>query len=338
MKLPQRIAVFVSLGQKIGNLSIDQLDELTLGARNENAWFNAENVIRAFHGIQHLLNENSLHKWLEQYDMEDVKAQEVGIVMAGNIPMVGFHDLMCVCLSGHHAMVKMSKDDTYLTTIIIQWIKELDKENVVKVSQVERLNHVDAVIATGSDNSARYFEYYFRKKQKVIRKNRTSVAVLTGKESETELNKIGQDIFWYFGLGCRNISKLIIPLDYRIETFFEAIESYAPVIHHHKYRNNYDYHKSILLVNGDKHLDNGFLLLKESDQLISPLSVLYYQRFETPEEVDKYLEANQEKIQCVVGQGHTELGKAQQPEVWDYADGVDTLAFCMNLKQKNAVE
>jgi len=331
MKVDQRIKVFVNLGLKIQNLTKEEQEEITSATRNENAWFTSENVTRAIEGIQCLLNEKSLLKWLEKYKLTIGKPQKIGIIMAGNIPLVGFHDLLCVCLSGHVAMVKMSKDDTYLMTKVIDWVQQLDINNVVKITIAERLNDAEALIATGSDNSARYFEYYFRSLPKIIRKNRSSLSVLTGKEDEETLSEIGKDIFWYFGLGCRNISKLLIPKDYDIARLYEAIERYEPVIHHHKYRNNYDYHKSIYLVNGDQHLDNGFLLLKESAQVVSPLSVLYYQRFENHEEIAQYLELNKDKIQCVVGEGFIPFGKAQLPEVWDYADGVDTMEFCLSL-------
>ncbi|MEQ8240139.1 MAG: acyl-CoA reductase [Cyclobacteriaceae bacterium] len=331
MKVDQRIKVFVNLGLKIQNLTKEELEEITSAARNENAWFTSENVTRALKGIQLLLDEKSLLEWLENYTLTINKSQRIGIIMAGNIPMVGFHDLLCVCLSGHEAMVKMSRDDTYLMTCVIDWIKELDVNNSVKITIAERLNDAEALIATGSDNSARYFEYYFRSVPKIIRKNRTSLAILSGKEDEETLSEIGKDIFWYFGLGCRNISKLLIPKDYDIAKFYEAIERYEPVIHHHKYRNNYDYHKSIFLVNGDQHLDNGFLLLKESEQVVSPLTVLYYQRFENDEEMTQYIDINKEKIQCIVGEGFIPFGKAQLPEVWDYADGVDTIEFCLSL-------
>jgi hypothetical protein len=214
----------------------------------------------------------------------------------------------------------------------------IDARFSAKYTFVDRLKDFDAVIATGSDNSSRYFEYYFGKVPHIIRKNRNSVAVITGDETIEELNLLGHDIFDYFGLGCRNVSKLLIPRGYDVGTFFRPIETYQPVINHHKYNNNYDYNKSIYLVNSEKHFDNGFLLLKESESLASPLAVLYYEYYDALADAEETINANSDKIQCVVCISPLKLatqvvtpGESQQPQLWDYADGVDTMEFLTSL-------
>jgi hypothetical protein len=331
MTSENRISAFIKLGEKISNLSKEELDELQLRARLENAWFTPENTKRALDGITELLNEKKLREWLSKYDLNAEVPKIVGIVMAGNIPMVGFHDLLCVLLSGHFAAVKISSQDSFLTKKLISWILEVEPKFKKSLEIRERLNNIDAVIATGSDNTARYFEFYFKDIPHIIRKNRSSIAILTGNETAEELKKLGQDIFWYYGLGCRNVSKVLVPLGYKPDFFYESIQEYEEIIHHHKFRNNYDYNKSIYLVNSEPHLDNGFLLWRASNDLVSPISVLFYQEMENDEAIKEYLANNSEKIQCVVGNGYIPFGMAQLPDPWDYADHVDTLAFLSKL-------
>jgi hypothetical protein len=331
MTSENRISAFIKLGEKISNLSKEELDELQLRARLENAWFTPENTRRALDGITELLNEKKLREWLSKYDLNAEVPKIVGIVMAGNIPMVGFHDLLCVLLSGHFAAVKISSQDSFLTKKLISWILEVEPKFKKSLEIRERLNNIDAVIATGSDNTARYFEFYFKDIPHIIRKNRSSIAILTGNETAEELKKLGQDIFWYYGLGCRNVSKVLVPLGYKPDFFYESIQEYEEIIHHHKFRNNYDYNKSIYLVNSEPHLDNGFLLWRASNDLVSPISVLFYQEMENDEAIKEYLANNSEKIQCVVGNGYIPFGMAQLPDPWDYADHVDTLAFLSKL-------
>lgn len=331
MKLAQRIKAFSILGDKIRNLSNESMAELARKARLENPWFTEENVIRALHGASLMLTEEKLTHWLSTARPEPEVPKITGIVMAGNIPLVGFHDLMTVLLSGHFAAIKTSSQDTCLIKQITEWLLEIEPGFRRNLELRERLTGVDVVIATGSDNTARYFEYYFRNIPSVIRKNRSSVAVLDGKETTEELASLGKDIFWYFGLGCRNVSKILVPENYDPVPFFEAIETFSYVADHHKYRNNYDYYKSIFLVNQTTHLDNGFLLWLPTVDLVSPISVLYVQEYKTSEQVDVLLETNAEKIQCIVGKNYIPFGQAQFPEPWDYADRMDTLAFLQGL-------
>ncbi|MEQ8629183.1 acyl-CoA reductase [Ekhidna sp.] len=331
MQIQDRINAFSKLGERISNLTTDELEQLGATAQNINGWFTKESVNQALSSIQHMLNEEKLSEWIAKYDVDDVTPQVVGIVMAGNIPLVGFHDLLSVLISGHFAAIKPSSDDRFLTQTIIDWIIEIEPRFKKNIEIREKLTNIDAVIATGSDNTARYFEYYFKNIPNIIRKNRTSVAILTGKESAEEFKDLGADIFTYYGLGCRNVSKVFTPKGFDIREAFPHFEPYQEAINHHKYRNNYDYYKSIYLVNKTPHLDTGFLLINSTDQLVSPISVLFHQEYDSIESLQNILDSQKDKIQCIVGKDFVPFGKAQQPELWDYADNVDTLRFLTHL-------
>ncbi len=329
MKVDERVSAWIYLGKLL-----DQIDWSTpiKHAQAENPWFTADSIQLAIQGIQHLLDENSLNRWLQPYRLHPKTPKIVGIVAAGNIPMVGLHDLLCILLSGHIASIKLSSQDKVLLPYLLKHLVEIEPRFEQDFKFVERLSHLDAVIATGTDNTSRYFEHYFGKYPNIIRKNRVSVAVLNGNESASQLEALGKDIFYYYGLGCRNVAKLILPHDFSIERLYKAFEVFSNWGSHHKYKNNYDYHKSILLINGDDHLDNGFLLLRETEELASPTSILYFHRYHDPEEVQVYLANHQNKIQCIVGENQqTPLGQSQFPEPWDYADRVDTLDFLDHL-------
>lgn len=335
MTLEQRINAFIKLGNHLSNLSEEALESLALQARSENPWFTAENVRRSLTGIAQYLKEGKLRKWTSVYTLDPKEPKEVALVLAGNIPLVGFHDLLCVLISGHCAQLKLSSKDSKLIQYLIKhliWLEPaFEKAIIIKENKLENF---DAVIATGSDNSARYFEYYFGKYPNIIRKNRTSCVILTGNESEVEIDALGEDIFSYFGLGCRNVSKAFIPKGYDHAKILSRWEAYKDIIHHHKYCNNYDYQKSILLVNLVPFLDNGFILLQENEKLVSPISVLYYEYYADEANLENKLSINKEKIQCIVGNSPlatVAFGLAQYPEVWDYADNVDTLKFLENL-------
>lgn len=333
MLLIDRIKSLEKLGVRMKNLSEGEMEELCLRAKNENAWFEDESVRLAISGIGLFLDVSTLEQWLSSYELDNIEMKKIGVIAAGNIPLVGFHDLMCVLLSGHHLLIKMSSKDGALMGFVLDELVKIEPAFANRITRVERLNEADAFIATGSDNSARYFEYYFKDKPSVIRKNRTSVAVLTGQETAEDFVNLGRDIFQYYGLGCRNVSKVLVPKDYNFSPLLDALKPYEPVIHHHKYRNNYDYNKSIYLVNSEPFLDTEYLMLRESSELVSPISVLYYQQYANDDELNSYLKDNAEKIQCVVGngQGRIPFGQAQQPSVSDYADGVDTMAFLAGL-------
>ncbi|WP_339866498.1 acyl-CoA reductase [uncultured Algoriphagus sp.] len=334
MKPAERIAAFVNLGEAIKNLSPDEKEELLWRAENNNNWFTKESVESSLEGICLMLSREKLDAWLSNYELKAVEnPKSIGLMLAGNIPAVGFHDMMCVILSGNLAVIKLSSSDEILMKWIIKKLVELEPRLEKQIRIEEMLKGMDAYIATGSDNSSRYFNYYFGKYPHVIRQNRTSVAVLSGNETTEDYIRLGRDIFQYFGLGCRNVSKIYVKTKEQLQGFLGALEVYSPIASHHKYHNNYDYNKSIYLVNLEDHLDNGFLLLKESEDLVSPISVLFYEVYEDEVQLEQKLTGLKDKIQCIVGAGPGKVpfGAAQNPEPWDYADEVDTMAFLIGL-------
>ncbi|PJJ60145.1 acyl-CoA reductase [Hymenobacter chitinivorans] len=336
MNHSDRVAAFVALGQRLQQLSPDELADLARRARNSNTWFDEPNVTAAVRGVAALLSEDTLRTWAARYPAEPEQARRVGVVMAGNIPLVGFHDLLCVLISGHYLLAKPSADDKVLMTWIAQELTTLEPRFADRISFVERLNEADAFIATGSNNTARYFEYYFSKKPNLIRRNRTSLAILTGEETADTLAALGRDIFQYYGLGCRNVSKLYVPENYSFTPLLDALQPWETVLQHNRYQNNYDYNKSILLVNNVPHYDNGFLLLNEAAPLVSPISVLHYGTYGSEVDLVDQLTDAAEQIQCIVSDGARyagsfAFGQAQSPKVTDYADGVDTMAFLAEI-------
>jgi len=332
------INAFSELGTQL-NSPNEQLSEIIDDEQHYNAWFTPASVLLAVTAIGKMLNPGQLEIWLNKYPIHQNKTgKRIGLILAGNIPLVGFHDALCVLASGHHALIKASSQDTRLIKHVLQMLTAIDSNFAEQYSFVERLENFDGVIATGSNNTSRYFEYYFGKVPHIIRKNRNSVALLTGNETGEQLHALGHDIFDYYGLGCRNVSKLLVPEGYNFNFFFESIEAYQPIINHHKYNNNYDYNKSIYLVNRDKHFDNGFLLLKEDERLASPLAVLYYGFYKDIPSAESLLEAESNKIQCIVSHAPLQLktqvvdfGMSQRPALWDYADGVDTMEFLTGI-------
>lgn len=337
MNLPDRVSTFVQLGILINNLSENEKIELFWRAENKNSWFTPSSCQSALNGIALMMGEDKLNIWLSRYRMiESESPKSVGLMMAGNIPAVGVHDLMTVLISGNKACIKLSSADEVLMKWIIKSLISIEPRFKDYISVEEMLKGKDAYIATGSDNSSRYFNYYFGKYPSLIRRNRTSVAVLSGNESTQELQALGKDIFQYFGLGCRNVSKIFIKSKDQLQHLLDSLEIFSGVMNHHKYLNNYDYNKSILLVNREDHLDNGFLLVRETKELISPISVLFYEIYTDLAQLQIRLEEIKDNIQCIVSnpeyyEGGVPFGGAQEPEVWDYADGVDTLLFLQGL-------
>lgn len=335
MNTTTRVNAFIELGKQLNNP--ENLKFWAQEAYKFHNWFIEENVLKAFDGIILLLKEENLRKWLSAYQLEEVTPKKVGIVMAGNIPMVGFHDFLSVLICGHIAVCKISSQDPFLIKKIAELLISIEPAFVERIIFADQLKEIDAVIATGSDTSAKYFNFYFSKIPHIIRKNRVSVGVLNGNESKSEIEFLGNDILQYFGLGCRNISKIYVPQNYEFNYFFESINHLGNVLQHHKYLNNYDYNKSIYLINIVPHLDNGFLLLTENKNLVSPISVLYYERYDNTEALQKSLNEQAEKIQIIASAkgwfpNSIPFGEAQRPKPWDYADKVDTLKFLSQLK------
>ena len=345
--LQNRIKNFVELGKflsqftiqgfqqlpdvKNNNLFFDKFSELVDTAHHTNRWFTKDNVLFAVQSWTKALTYENLNQWLANYSFENIQSKNVGLVLAGNIPLVGFHDFLCVLLSGHKAVIKASSNDKILIEFIAQYLTKLDAYYTDKIVFTDdKLTDFELVIATGSNNTARYFEYYFRNKPSIIRKNRNSVAVLSGNETKEELELLGNDIFTYFGLGCRNVSKIFVPKKYDFKLFFEAIYAYKDIIFYDKYANNYDYNKAVYLMSLYNILDNEFLLLKEDVALSSPIATLFYEYYDDLQQVENIVKENAENIQCIVSTILPQaepFGKAQQPELWDYADNIDTLQF-----------
>lgn len=334
MDLQSRKNALLELRKAILKVLEVEAPSLFIQAKNENSWFTESACRTAFEGLARMLEPEKLELWLSHYDLERVStSRNVGLLLAGNIPAVGFHDLVCVLLSGHRVSVKLSSSDSVLMTWVIRSLIEADERMRDVIAIEPMLKQKDAYIATGSDNSSRYFDYYFGKYPHVIRKNRTSIAVLDERESVEDLALLGRDIFTYFGLGCRNVSKLYLKSAEYLPTLLDGLEGYQTVADHHKYFNNYEYNKSIYLVNKVAHLDNGFLLVKEDAQLVSPIAVIYYELYKDAQDLQQKLQRDAEKIQCVVGRvdGGVPFGQAQFPGPMDYADGVDTMRFLTQL-------
>lgn len=298
-----------------------------------NPWFTSSSIAEALEALAYMVRPEALKKWLSSYPIEKSSdPKRVGLILAGNIPMVGFHDIFSVALSGNRAVAKLSSKDQFLLPFIFERFYEATGNTNFQIEWItERLPAVDAVIATGSNNTSRYFEYYFGKYPNIIRKNRSSVAVLTGNESDEELKALGHDIFSCFGLGCRNVSKLYVHNDFDIDRFFTGIYDFHDIVNHHKYANNYDYYRALWMLNQEDLLENGFMILRPSEALSSPIGTVFYERYEDKDALRAKLNSLEEDIQCLVSLEDVPFGKSQKPELWDYADGVDTMEFLIGL-------
>jgi len=338
LQLKDRINSFETLTNEI-NFDKAAVETVINSATNHNGWFTAPNVKAALQAIKSkYLNKALLLAFadVQQIPAENKAPKTVGLVMAGNIPLVGFQDLLYVLLTGNKAKLKLSSKDEFLSKFIIKKIIEVEPKWNNFISIEERLADFDAVIATGSNNSFRYFDYYFSKYPNIIRKNRNSIAILTGKEDEKALQKLGEDVFNYFGLGCRNVSQILVPEDYDFVPLLKTLEDTFPGIkNHHKYKNNYDYQLSLLLINGVDHKASENLIITKNEQIASPISCLFYKTYKNIEEVKQYLNEKQDEIQCVVSELSTienaiAFGNSQQPGLNDFADNVNVVNFLLN--------
>lgn len=353
MTIESRINGFVKLADFLNQFSpnkIEKQDNVLLNdiffepfsmqikrAKEYNGWFTEENILYALNSWSKVLNNKDLIKWTSSYNLDIHKPKTIGIITAGNIPLVGFHDFLSVLISGNNVIVKQSSSDKYFLPLIAKYLENIEPKFKSKINFTEeKLNNFDAVIATGSNNTARYFDYYFGKYPSIVRRNRNSVAVISGNETEEELKGLGEDIFRYFGLGCRSVAKIFVPKNYDFDILFKAIYSYNDIINYKKYQNNYDYNKAVYLMSQFKLLENGFLMLKEDLSYSSPIASLFYEYYDDIKQLKQKLELEKESIQCVVGNQKIEnivaFGETQKPQLWDYADGVDTLQFLEKLK------
>ena len=350
MLLENRINAFVEFGKFLNQFSRNKIEKQEAilyndlffdafqmqlkRAKNYNGWFTEENILHAFESWSKELNHKNLTNWTSTYNFNN-NSKNVAVIMAGNIPLVGFHDFLSVLISGHTVRVKQSSNDKHFLPLIAKYLEHVEPQFKDKISFVEdRLTNFDATIATGSNNTARYFEYYFGKYPNIIRKNRNSVAVVTGNESNEELCALGEDVFRYFGSGCRSVSKLFVPKGYDFDQLFQAVYSYKDIINYKKYQNNYDYNKAVYLMSEFKLLENGFLMLKEDASYSSPIASLFYEYYDDLNTLKEKLKLDADAIQCVVSNAidnAVPFGKTQEPRLTDYADGVDTLAFLSSL-------
>ena len=351
MNLEKRINAFVKLGfflnqfknnvqnnelADLNKLFYNDFDELIFRQKTFNGWFERDSVILAIGEISNSLSHKNLSDWLGSYSLEKNANKTIGVIMAGNIPLVGFHDFLSVLVSGNKVKVKLSSNDNTLLPMVAKVLVAIEPDFDEQINFIEKLEKFDAVIATGSNNTARYFKQYFGKYPHIIRKNRNSIAIIHKDDQIDDLKPLGSDIFQYFGLGCRSVSKLYIPKSYRLDTIFEALYGYKSITNNNKYANNYDYNKAVYLLGNNQLLDNNFILLKPDNSLASPVGVLHYELYEDINELQNHLKTINEDIQCVVSSKNMPLntfnfGEAQCPSLNDYADGVDTIDFLINL-------
>ncbi|MDI5894497.1 acyl-CoA reductase [Flavobacterium algoritolerans] len=350
MTLETKKSVFVELGKFLSQFSEDNTyrnpsvlhndvffeDFIALIklSQSHNGWYTPKQVYFAIQSWAEALTTENLNQWLSAYDFPIKEPKNIALILAGNIPLVGFHDFLSVLITGNNVLVKTSSNDQHLLPFLAKYILAVAPELANNITFVDgKLENFDAVIATGSNNTARYFEYYFKDKPSIIRKSRNSIAVLNGKETKEQLASLGEDIFRYFGLGCRNVSKLFVPKGYVFDTFFEAIFEYQDVIHYEKYANNYDYNKAVFLMSNFKLLDNGFLTIKEDQSHASPISSVFYEFYEDINELKTRLQSENEQIQCIVSdnliEGSIDFGQTQKPKLWNYADNIDTISFLL---------
>lgn len=330
MKIQQRVEILLQLGNYLQSNN-DELKEKKELANYKNSWFTLQFIDIALENIiNEFLNKEKIEAWLSHYSLPEKNQKVIGLVMAGNIPLVGFHDLLCCFISGHKVIIKLSSKDDVLIKHIVEKMMSFSEEIVSQIYFADTLKNCDAYIATGSNNSSRYFELYFGKYPNIIRKNRTSVAILTGKETAIELENLAKDIQLFFGQGCRNVTHLFVPTNYNFEPLIQALKKYQYFLDLHKYKNNYDYQLSILMLNKHYYMTDGSIILVENKNLFSAISTIHYSFYEDLMLLENELK-NNENIQCIVGNNHIPFGQAQIPKLNYYADGVDTMTFLCNL-------
>ena len=343
MNINRRIELISDIGEFLKNYLDEDFDNSTddklvkfkdiiTKAQSKNPWFTDENIKVNLTYWSNKLTKHNLNKWLSKYNLNNTSRKNIAIIMAGNIPLVGFHDFICVFLSGHNSVIKLSNSDNFILPFLTDLMK-VSSERIVYSDSF--LKDYDGVIATGSDNTSRYFDYYFKNKRSIIRKNRNSIAILNGEESDDNLKSLSQDIFTYFGLGCRNVSKLYVPKNYNFDLFFNSIFGYKELINNHKYANNYDYNKAIYLMSEYKFLDNGFFIVKEGNEMHSPISTINFEYYDNVSILREKINQEDHNIQCIVSniefKGKVNFGETQNPSLNQYADNIDVMRFLLTI-------
>jgi acyl-CoA reductase LuxC len=331
MSIKNRIDLLANLGAYL-SINNEELQAVKEKAQWQNAWFTQEFIDLSIKNIaENFLQRRLLENWVNQYQLENnIQPKRVGIVMAGNIPLVGFHDFLCVFISGHKAIMKPSSKDEVLIKHLAGKIFEWNEEAKNCLVFAENLKNCDAYIATGSNNSSRYFEYYFGKYPNIIRRNRTSAAILAGDENEDDLELLADDIQQYYGMGCRNVTHLFVPADYDFVPLLNALKKYDYFKNFYKYRNNYDYYLALLILNNKFYMTNESIILTENENVFAPVSQLNYSYYNDIKILEKSLAGNQD-LQCIIGKNFIPFGKSQSPALGNYADGVDTMQFLKQL-------
>ena len=343
MNINRRIQLISDIGEFLKNYLDENYDnnndnklvefkDVIIKAQSKNPWFTDANIKVNLTYWSKKLTKHNLNKWLSKYNLNNTSRKNIAIIMAGNIPLVGFHDFICVFLSGHNSIIKLSNSDNCIIPFLT-YLMKLPSERIVYSDSF--LKDYDGVIATGSDNTSRYFDYYFKNKRSIIRKNRNSIAILNGEESDDDLKSLSQDIFTYFGLGCRNVSKLYVPKNYNFDLFFNSIFCYKELINNHKYANNYHYNKAIYLMSEYKFLDNGFFIVKEGNEMHSPISTINFEYYDNVSILKEKINLEDDNIQCIVSniefKGKVNFGETQNPSLNQYADNIDVMRFLLTI-------
>ena len=345
MNLNNRITLFVKLGRFFSDYINNNLESMERNkfdkAINEsilhNSFFSKKNILKSLLSWSNVLTKKSIDNFLSNYLIKIKKREKkIAIIMAGNIPLVGFHDFFCVIISGNFAIIKLSSKDSHLFKFILSFLVKENPDFSTKFDVVEnKLQIFDAVIATGNNISANQFELYFKKYPKIIRKNRHSIAILNGNETKKEIELLANDIFYYYGLGCRNVSKIFIPNNYNLDILFKSFVLWNEVINKNSYANNYNYYRAIYLLNKEVFFDNGFVLLKESEKIGSPVGTIYFEYYKSDNQIKEMIKKNNEKIQCIVSNNNypktIKFGETQMPNLNDFADDIDTFNFLLKL-------
>lgn len=334
MSLQQRIEVLAKLGNRLGE-SDEKLDAIIQKAYLHNKWFTIENIQLAIQAIrQEFLDKNKLQTWAAQYDISENQVQKkVGIVLSGNIPLEGFRDILNVFVAGHQSLIKLSEKDEHLIPYFISILAEIQAESAAYFPIAERIKSIDNVIITNINDSTRYYETYFGKYPNIICKQRTSVAILTGNETEEDWKKLGIDVFRFFGLGSRNVAKLYLPKDYDLAPLLEFWKRFEHLIHHDKFKNNFDYNYSLILMNGLAHISNGIILMQEEEAIHARTAMLYYEYYDHIDEVTEKLQGHQDQIQNIIANqalGNLKIipfGQTHHPTLNDYPNHIDTMKF-----------